>query len=722
MKWLYSLFFIVFPLLTQAQQATVFYNQKIVMGRNVMIGQDKSGTLSVNDVIRQLEFKPSNQDIINLGVSSSIYWFQFSILNKSKNSHLLLDISRPDVNLLTLYSSGPDNKPIAQQLGNIFTFSKRIYNNQDFIFDINIPSGEQRIFFLRVKSSTQMLLPLQLGSEKDILEYLSIKDLIFGLFFGLVCAMFFYNLFIYFTVRDPIYLYYVGYILVTTVSQCTLQGYSFKYFWPSSTWLAQNGIFLFTNLGGISAVIFTKKFLQTKYYAPKLNVVFSIVAWVFVLSIVLMLFNKRKLSFVIMQNTTLMGSLLTITMGVTTFKRGYEPAKFFLFAWFSLCIGATIFVLKDYGILPVNTFTSNTIEFGFALEGILLSFALADKINTYKKEKDISQAQALRVSQENEQLIQEQNTMLEKQVAERTHDLEKTLRELKDAQIQLVEAEKMASLGQLTAGIAHEINNPINFVKSNVSPLQMDVQDLFELITEYQKLHDVSADTQPDALKKIRLLENKLDPDFLREEIESLIGGIEEGAERTAEIVRGLRSFSRLDESESKEVNVYENINSTLVLLRNNVPHYVKVRKQFEARAEIECFPGKLNQVFMNILTNSIHAIKAKPVKNEEEFIDISTAEVDGYMQIRIADTGTGMSEDVKRKIFEPFFTTKDVGEGTGLGMAIVFKIIEKHNGKISVQSSPGEGSAFIIEIPYLLVPELAMAENIGTENNQTDL
>ncbi len=261
----------------------------------------------------------------------------------------------------------------------------------------------------------------------------------------------------------------------------------------------------------------------------------------------------------------------------------------------------------------------------------------------------------------------------------------------------------MASLGQLTAGIAHEINNPINFVKSNVSPLQMDVRDLFELITEYQKLHGTAKEEQATRLQQIKTLEQRLDPDFLKEEIESLIGGIEEGAERTAEIVRGLRNFSRLDESEIKEVNIYDNLNSTLVLLRNMMPHYLKIRKKFDAPGLIECYPGKLNQVFMNILTNCIQAIEAKPVKEKQEYIDISVTEVDEHMRIEISDSGIGMNEEVKHKIFDPFFTTKDVGEGTGLGMAIVFKIIEKHHGKISVTSSPGNGASFTIDISYML-------------------
>ncbi len=705
MKWLFTILFMLLLLSTKAQQAlpTIFYQKNVSIDRNVLIAEDKTGKADLKTVLMSLPFKINNQNTVNLGVSSSTFWIKFSVLNKSNENQLLLDVSQPNIDKLTLYALDSLGNAMVQPLGNNYVFSKRNYNSQDFIFDINIPGNQSKNFLLQLSSSTQILLPIQIGSKQSILEYTAKKDLIFGLFFGIVCAMFFYNLFILFTVRDPIYIYYVVYILILTLTQCTLQGYAFKYFWPNSTWLAQNGVFLFTNLGGIAAAIFTKKFLHARLYAPKLNSVFNLIIWLFVVSIVLVFLNKKQLAFTIMQNSTLLGSVLALIIAIVIVRRGYTPAKFFLLAWISLLLGASIFVLKDYGVFPINVFTSNTIEFGFALEVILLSFALADKINTYKKEKEESQAEALQMSQENQRIIQEQNITLEKEVKQRTAELEKTLRHLKDTQVQLVESEKMSSLGQLTAGIAHEINNPINFVKSNVSPLHMDVQDLFQLITEYQQLHSTSDDDLLSKLSGIKKLENKLDPDFLKEEIESLIGGIEEGAERTAEIVRGLRIFSRLDESEMKEVNIYDNINSTLILLRNATPHYLKIRKHYEAPGEIECYPGKLNQVFMNILTNGIQAIKAKLVKNEEEYIDIWVTEEDECMCIGISDTGIGMTEEVKHKVFDPFFTTKDVGEGTGLGMSIVFKIIEKHHGKIDVVTSPGKGATFTIEIPYKL-------------------
>jgi signal transduction histidine kinase len=231
----------------------------------------------------------------------------------------------------------------------------------------------------------------------------------------------------------------------------------------------------------------------------------------------------------------------------------------------------------------------------------------------------------------------------------------------------------------------------------------MDIADLFDIIGEYNQLHNLKNDHLSKQLEEVYEREQEMDIGFVKEEIQQLLKGIEEGAERTAEIVRGLKTFSRLDESELKKANVHEGIESTLVLLRNSMPPYVKIEKSFHADGEIECFPGKLNQVFMNILNNGIQAIAQKKQIASEEFITISTCDTpDGFMKISIKDTGMGMTEEVRHRIYEPFFTTKEVGEGTGLGMSIVFKIIAEHNGKIEINSQPGKGAEFIITLPHI--------------------
>jgi two-component system NtrC family sensor kinase len=233
-------------------------------------------------------------------------------------------------------------------------------------------------------------------------------------------------------------------------------------------------------------------------------------------------------------------------------------------------------------------------------------------------------------------------------------------------------------------------------VKSNIKPLQLDFNDLIEIIDEYEKLHVKDIDEISEHLKGIDLLKKDIGLDFVKEEITSLMKGIENGAERTAEIVRGLRNFSRLDESMIKTVDIHEGIDSTLILLRSNIPAYITIVKDYKANGNIECYPGKLNQVFMNIVSNAMQAIKAKPHKTNDESIVIWTKDIsDKQIEIGIKDTGTGMSDEIKHRIFDPFFTTKDVGEGTGLGLAIVFKIVQEHHGKIEVISSEGYGAEF---------------------------
>lgn len=277
------------------------------------------------------------------------------------------------------------------------------------------------------------------------------------------------------------------------------------------------------------------------------------------------------------------------------------------------------------------------------------------------------------------------------------HKLDSALTELKSAQRQLVQAEKMSSLGLLTAGIAHEINNPINFVSANINPLRRNLDDVITILTQYQSLDGEASIA--GSLESIRKQEAKLDLSYSVKEISNLLDGIEEGATRTAEIVQGLRNFSRTDEHALKYADVRQGIDSTLTLLHNKYKNTVEIVREYGEIPEIECFAGQLNQIFMNILSNAIHAISENSrgtgtirIRTEQKGTD--------DIEVRIKDDGTGMTEEVRRKIFDPFFTTKDVGVGTGLGLSISYGIIEKHGGNITVESTPGEGTEFIITLP----------------------
>ncbi len=286
-----------------------------------------------------------------------------------------------------------------------------------------------------------------------------------------------------------------------------------------------------------------------------------------------------------------------------------------------------------------------------------------------------------------------------KKVEEKNIELNKLLMDLKDAQQQLVMSEKMASLGQLTAGVAHEINNPINFVSANIKPLKEDLDEIIECINKYDSI--IRMNELEDLFSEVQTFKNDKNLDITTREVGELLNGIEEGAKRTTNIVKGLRNFSRLDQDVLKKSDVNESIESTLTLLHSMYKDKIEIVIDFGEIPEIECLPGQINQVFMNILSNAIQSIKEKGT------IFIKTWQENDIVKISIKDTGVGMSSETKMKVFDPFFTTKEVGKGTGLGLSISFGIIKKHHGKIEVNSETGEGSEFIISLPIILQGEI---------------
>ncbi|HEY9623410.1 MAG TPA: ATP-binding protein [Crinalium sp.] len=295
----------------------------------------------------------------------------------------------------------------------------------------------------------------------------------------------------------------------------------------------------------------------------------------------------------------------------------------------------------------------------------------------------------------------------ETQLRERTYQLEEALDQLRKAQAQLIQTEKMSSLGQLVAGIAHEINNPVNFIQGNLRPAQQHVQDLLLLLDLYQ-----AHVKNPPA--EIAELIDQIDVEFVRDDLLKLVSSMRTGTARIREIVLSLRNFSRLDEAEIKAVDVHEGIENTLVILRHRLkiqPNQpgVQIIREYGNLPLIECYAGSLNQVFLNILNNSLDAFEEfNETRSYEEIaaypnqIKIWTQIKYGQcIQIHIADNGPGIPEEVRRRMFDPFFTTKTVGKGTGMGLAISYQIVaERHKGNLYCLSTPGHGAEFIIEIP----------------------
>jgi signal transduction histidine kinase len=298
---------------------------------------------------------------------------------------------------------------------------------------------------------------------------------------------------------------------------------------------------------------------------------------------------------------------------------------------------------------------------------------------------------------------------LYKQATAKTQELKASITQLRHAQSQLIQAEKMSSLGQLVAGVAHEINNPVSFIYGNLTPAQEYIRDLLGLMEMYGQHYPNPAPAIAEEIEKIEL-------EFLAEDLPKLLNSIKVGAERIKEIVKSLRTFSRLDEAEVKEVDIHENIDSTLMILQTklkqgNNPSEIKVIKAYGNLPLIECYAGQLNQVFMNIISNAIDALNEgdknrslEEIQANPSTIEIKTTVDKQWVEIKISDNGIGIKKEASQKIFDPFYTTKPIGKGTGLGLSISYQIVvEKHGGDLRCVSQWGKGTKFIIKLPVTI-------------------
>ena len=318
-----------------------------------------------------------------------------------------------------------------------------------------------------------------------------------------------------------------------------------------------------------------------------------------------------------------------------------------------------------------------------------------------------------------ETTLNEIKEALETRVAQRTAELNQALQDLHRTQTQMVQTEKMSSLGQLVAGVAHEINNPVNFIHGNLAYANQYIATLLKAIALYQQ-HSIGLNDS--VLAELETL----DLDFLAEDLTKLLASMKVGSDRIRQIVLSLRNFSRLDEAEFKAVDIHEGIDSTLMILQHRIKDQnnnsgIQVIKHYGKLPMVECYAGQLNQVFMNLLTNAIDALEEIPypkknhegnlqstdwrptitigteLKSSDEFLDVDSVE------IRIKDNGMGMPQDVINRIFEPFFTTKPIGKGTGMGLSISYQVVsERHGGILQCISQQGNGTEFLIRIPMI--------------------
>jgi signal transduction histidine kinase len=283
------------------------------------------------------------------------------------------------------------------------------------------------------------------------------------------------------------------------------------------------------------------------------------------------------------------------------------------------------------------------------------------------------------------------NSLLEARVAERTHELVESIARLEQTQGQLLQSEKMAAVGQLAAGVAHEINNPIGFVNSNLGSLTRYVAQMFDLIRAYEEACTVLPSVQQAAIAQAR---ERVEIDYIQQDVPDLLNDSKEGLARVKRIVNDLRDFSHTDSAEWAPADINQALERSLNVGANELKYKAEIIKDFTPLPLVNCIISQLSQVFLNLLVNAAHAIQDRGT------ITLRTGQADKSIWIEISDTGCGMSDETQKRIFEPFYTTKPVGKGTGLGLSISWEIINRHKGSIDVKSTQGQGSTFRITLP----------------------
>jgi signal transduction histidine kinase len=624
MKYIILLIFLFSRLLIGAQNISVYYGDKIEAGEVI---HDK------------MNFRKSDTRNVNFGLSKTS---KFIWVTDLTNSQVLISVDNPTIDTVNFYSTykGELRKLKMEDLG----YSKVVENNL----------GNDSIL-IEAKSTTQLVIPVSFNFKSNITSSTNEIENFFFFFIGIMFSVLLYNLFIFLSTRDFIYLRYVIFICFIGMTQLVLYGQVSKSFFglfPSQIhWIQIVGA-----LSGIVTIIFSRSFLKLKVYAMWIYHITNL-SLLSYFSVFLFLIIGMPVVAYQMINVNASFSILLLVGAYISFRKGYRPALYFLVAFSTFLAGVTIFALKDFGLIEYNLISKYSLPVGVIIESILLSLALADRINILKREKEASQAQAILMMEENQRLIHQQNNMLENEVQTRTSELqesnanlEKTVHNLQLTQKQLVESEKLASLGQMTAGIAHEINNPVNFVRSNVQPLKRDVDELLEVINELNE--NVTPDQLPQKWQKMLDKYKELDIDYLQQEIHQLLQGIDEGSKRTAEIVRSLRVFSRMDRDVLVMADINECIQSTLMVMKNVTSKESTVITELDEKLpNVLCFPGKLNQVLMNLISNAVHATKMDNRLAADRKVWVKTKSAGDNIQIVIQDNGSGMKEEVRKKL-----------------------------------------------------------------------
>ena len=656
MVWNKSLSFTALVLLYLLKSSILWAGLEPISGKKLSYFID-SNNVENEDVFNRSVFSSIDDEVPNFSFNSNPVWIHVPA-QLVENKEVLL-VNTPYLDECSLYFVLDGVLIDVKHFGEKFPFKERDFQNPNFTFDLRNKELRDCQLFLRVWNVEPLIIPITTGVVDDLLDFYQ-RDAMYNTFFtGGILIMLLLNLVMFGFFRKPVYISYAVYLGFTMLTQVGIKGYLFQYLWPSAPGFQLYSLGLFASLAGIGGATYIYYFLNLK---TKGRVIRN-GAWVFVglfsFSIVLMFLKDYASGFKLMHLSTSFYIMYGFIVAISGVRKNESVAKIFLVGWLVLLIGSLVFILKDFGLLPQNELTNYAVQIGSCFEMMIFTIAMGYRTLDAFRVKEQAQNDLLQSIQSNETLIREQNIVLEQTVAERTKELQSSNEQLQTIYENLKEAKsKMSTLGQLTAGIAHDINNPLSYIAMSLEPLA----------------------------EEIKRLESKIDKEEYSGMVQ-LVGGVQNSTSRILEIVQRLRDYTRTEKQKTESINLNEVIENSLGLLDYNL-RGIEVKKDLNAIPLVVANYGRMNQLFLNLFTNNIEAIREK--QETGGVLTIKTESMDQKVQVTITDNGVGMSEETIKHIFDPFYTTKT--GGTGLGMVEVKEILDEVGAEVEFRSY-GDGS-----------------------------
>jgi signal transduction histidine kinase len=654
-----------------------------------------SGTDSVEDLLRNpaaRRFVPYDPRLIKTRFSQLDahrygYWFSFQIANET-NQELLLRFVYSGTETIDVYEIAGERVVARHKVGSLEAETVYPFRKSNPFCPLLVQQGQTHRVLVYQHGVYTAQLPMFVLTATRLLAQQHRADLFYGLYYGFILIIILYNLVLFVRLGERDNLFYTIWVFFVGLQVALYRGHLNEFLYAAHPSIELYGAAL-AGITGLCHVPFTLSFLRLKTLAPGWYRVGLGLFGLYALALfwnILDISRGQKLDAVPL--VAMLEGAFSVAAGVVIYRRGFRPALYYVLG--NLVFFASLFFLLSYaaGRLPYNFVSYNTLLLGSGVEILLFTLALAYKINLFKHEREQAVAEQIRLLRENERLVSEQNATLEAAVRERTGELRQTLRDLEAAQAQLIQAEKLASLGELTAGIAHEIQNPLNFV-TNFAEVSVELVD---------ELRDELAAQRPAAA---------LD---LTAELTESLQKITQHGQRASAIVRSMLEHSRVSPGERQPTDLNALADEYLRLAYHGLHGKDKAFRahlvtDFDPTLGlVNVVPQDISRVLLNLFNNAFYAVCEKQKQQPNGYqptVSVSTKRLGGWVELCVRDNGTGIPENVRQKIFQPFFTTKPSGEGTGLGLSLSYDIVTKgHGGTLTVESTEGEGTEFTVRLP----------------------